>query len=962
MELTKNYIPTDVEAKWYHHWLSKGYFNSTPDEREPYTIVIPPPNVTGVLHMGHCLNNTIQDILIRRARMQGKNACWVPGTDHASIATEAKVVGMLRERGIAKSSLTRNEFLAYAWEWKEKYGGIILQQLKKLGCSLDWNRTSFTMDDDYYKAVIKVFIDLHGKGLIYRGKRMVNWDPESLTALSDEEVIFKEVDSKLYYVSYKLVNINTPTFGDEGGITVATTRPETILGDVAICVNPSDKRYTHLIGKQVMVPLINRIIPVIADEYVTTEFGTGALKITPAHDKNDNMLGIKHNLKAIDTLDVAGKFTCVELMNDHPSEQVLAYNGIDRFALRKIIVEDINNLGQIEKIEDYKGQVGTSERTGAVIEHKLSLQWFVDMQQFMRRNEESLSAVMTDNIKFHPAKAKNTYSHWLENIKDWCISRQLWWGQRIPAWYDAEGNVFVAATENEAIKQAIELRASKEEAVSHELLDSSKEDEKSSQLTAQSSQPALQITLTQDEDVLDTWFSSWLWPMEVFKGISQPENAEAAYYYPSTTLVTGQDIIFFWVARMIMAGYEFAGKAPFKDVYFTGMVRDKQGRKMSKQLGNSPDLLGLIDTYGADAVRFGIMVSSPAGNDLMFDESALEQGRNFNNKLWNALKLLKMWEGRQENAVSMELLAISKEATSDELRATSKKNAKSSQLTAHSSQLASEGSQLASNDFAMDWFNNRLQQVKQEVEGLMQQFKLSEALKSVYSLIWDDFCSWYLEWVKPGFEQPIETEVYNKTVVFFEELMQLLHPFMPFITEEIYHLLRPQTIDLCMVQYGKSSTLNEPVLQQGELLKQVISTLRDARNKNQVKPKDIIQLHIQTENKAAYNGIESIIARQVNAVSISFTGIVIDNTIVVTIEKDKFYIISERVLDTTNLKADLLKDLAHQQGFLISVLKKMSNEKFVQNAKPEVIALEQKKQADTQARIKTIEESLAAMK
>jgi valyl-tRNA synthetase len=855
----------------------------------------------------------------------------VPGTDHASIATEAKVVGMLRERGIAKSSLTRDEFLAYAWEWKEKYGGIILQQLKKLGCSLDWNRTSFTMDEDYYQAVIKVFIDLHSKGLIYRGKRMVNWDPESLTALSDEEVIFKDVDSKLYYVTYKL------TDGSGGGITVATTRPETILGDVAICVNPTDERYIHLIGKEVMVPIINRKIPIIADEYVTTDFGTGALKITPAHDKNDNMLGIKHNLKAIDTLDVAGKFTSAELMEDNPSELVLSYNGVDRFALRKKIVEDINSLGLIEKIEEYKGQVGTSERTGAVIEHKLSLQWFVDMQQFMRRNEETLSAVMTDAIEFHPAKAKNTYSHWLENIKDWCISRQLWWGQRIPAWYDAEGNVFVAATEEEAMELA--------KAASLELRATSKEDAHSSQLTANSSEL---ITLTQDEDVLDTWFSSWLWPMEVFKGISHPDNADASYYYPSTTLVTGQDIIFFWVARMIMAGYEFAGKAPFKDVYFTGMVRDKQGRKMSKQLGNSPDLLGLIDTYGADAVRFGIMVSSPAGNDLMFDESALEQGRNFNNKLWNALKLIKMWEGRQENAVSMELLATREEASSQ-------KNAESSQLTA-------QGSQLFTPDFAIEWFDNRLQQAKMEVDALMQQFRLSEALKTVYSLIWDDFCSWYLEWVKPGFEQPIETVVYNKTVSFFEALMELLHPFMPFISEEIYHLLRPQTIDLCMVQYGTSNPLNEPILQQGELLKKVISALRDARNKNQIKPKDIIQLHIQTENSAAYNGIENIIAKQVNAGSISFIATSVDNTIVVTIEKDKFYIESERQLDTTILKADLLKDLAHQQGFLISVAKKLGNEKFVQNAKPEVIALEQKKQADAEARIKTIEESLAAMK
>ncbi len=898
MELSKNYIPTEAEAKWYQHWLDKGYFNSTPDNREPYTIVIPPPNVTGVLHMGHCLNNTIQDILIRRARMQGKNACWVPGTDHASIATEAKVVAMLRERGIAKSSLTRDEFLSYAWEWKEKYGGIILQQLKKLGCSLDWNRTSFTMDEDYYKSVIKVFIDLYSKGLIYRGKRMVNWDPVSLTALSDEEVIFKEVDSKLYYVSYKFAD-------GSGSITVATTRPETILGDVAICVNPDDERYKNLIGKEVIVPAINRKIPIIADEYVTADFGTGALKITPAHDKNDNMLGIKHNLKAIDTLDINGKFTPFELMEENPSELILSYTKMDRFELRKKIVDDIGELNQIEKIEDYKGQVGTSERTGAIIEHKLSMQWFIDMQQFMQKNPETLQSVTDDTIQFHPAKLKNTYSHWLENIKDWCISRQLWWGQRIPAWYLRFDQYVVAENEQDAIakfKEKFDLVIS-------------------------------EGVLTQDEDVLDTWFSSWLWPMEVFKGISHPGNKEAEYYYPSTTLVTGQDIIFFWVARMIMAGYEYEGKPPFKDVYFTGMVRDKQGRKMSKQLGNSPDLLGLIDTYGADAVRFGIMVSSPAGNDLMFDESALEQGRNFNNKLWNALKLVKMWEGRQSSMVNGQLSMGT--------------NLDNSQLPIH--------------NFAIDWFSNRLNEVKTEVDGLMKQFRLSEALKTVYSLIWDDFCSWYLEWVKPGFEQPIEAAVYNKTVLFFEELMQLLHAFMPFVTEEIYHLLNEQKEDLCVKLFAATQVTDKTILQQGDLLKKVISALRDARNKNQVKPKDTIILHVQTAREAAYKAIENILSKQVNAVSIAYCSDTVANTIVVVVENDKFYIESEKQLDSETLKSDLLKDLAHQQNFLQSVIKKLSNEKFVQNAKPDVLALEQKKQADTVARINTIEESLAAL-
>ncbi|MFT3679084.1 MAG: valine--tRNA ligase [Ferruginibacter sp.] len=887
MELSKNFIPAETDAKWYQHWLDKGYFNSTPDDREPYTIVIPPPNVTGVLHMGHCLNNTIQDILIRRARMQGKNACWVPGTDHASIATEAKVVAMLRERGIAKSSLSRDEFLTYAWEWKEKYGGIILQQLKKLGCSLDWNRTSFTMDDDYYKSVIKVFIDLYGKGLIYRGKRMVNWDPASQTALSDEEVIFKDVDSKLYFVTYK--------FADDAskGITVATTRPETILGDVAICVHPEDERYKNFIGKKVIVPIINREIPVIADEYVTAEFGTGALKITPAHDKNDNMLGAKHNLKAIDTLDLVGRFSIEELLDDNPSEQVKNYVGTDRFVLRKKIAEDIAAIGQIEKIEDYKGQVGTSERTGAVIENKLSMQWFVDMKQFLEKNPQVLDDVMNDDIEFHPAKLKNTYRYWLENIKDWCISRQLWWGQRIPAWYDEAGNFYVAENEGAARQQAAA---------------------KNSSFDIRNSK------LSQDEDVLDTWFSSWLWPMEVFKGISNPGNKEAAYYYPSTTLVTGQDIIFFWVARMIMAGFEYEHKQPFKDVYFTGMVRDKQGRKMSKQLGNSPDLLGLIDTYGADAVRFGIMIASPAGNDLLFDESALEQGRNFNNKLWNALKLVKMWEGRQVDSGA-----------------------------------------LKEESFALNWFENRLNEVKTEVDGLMKQFRLSEALKTIYSLVWDDFCSWYLEWVKPGFEQPIEAAVYNKTVGFFEQLMQLLHPFMPFITEEIYHQLKEQDQDLCIVQYAETKTADNTVLQQGELLKKVITNLRDARNKNQIKPKESIQLHIQTNENANYAPINAIIAKQVNAAAIHFTGSTVANTIVVAVEKDKFYIEAEKQLDNTNLKTDLLKDLAHQQNFLQSVEKKLSNEKFVQNAKPEVLALEQKKKADAEARIKTIEESLAAL-
>lgn len=895
MELSRNYIPNEIEANWYEHWLAKGYFNSKPDNREAYTVVIPPPNVTGVLHMGHCLNNTIQDILIRKARMEGKNACWVPGTDHASIATEAKVVAMLRERGITKSSLTREEFLGYAWEWKEKYGGIILQQLKKLGCSLDWSRTSFTMDDAYYKAVIGIFIRLYNEGIIYRGLRMVNWDPVGKTALSDEEVIFKDINSKLYYVSYPLTD-------GSGKITVATTRPETILGDVAICVNPSDNRYTAFIGKEVIVPIINRKIPVIADEYVDAAFGTGALKVTPAHDKNDNELGKKHNLKALNTLDAEGKFTAEELAADNPSERVYSYNGIDRFILRKKIVEDIAALNQIEKIEDYQGQVGTSERTGAVIESRLSLQWFMDMKKFIGQNPETISAVANDQIRFHPAKLKNTYSYWMENIKDWCISRQLWWGQQIPAYYAPDGSFVVAKSKEAAVEQ---FKTQNKEVTIEELV--------------------------QDEDCLDTWFSSWLWPMEVFKGISNPNNPDFNYYYPTTTLVTGQDIIFFWVARMIMAGYAFKQEQPFKDVYFTGMVRDKQGRKMSKQLGNSPDLLGLIDQYGADATRFGIMIASPAGNDILFDESALEQGRNFNNKLWNALKLVKMWEARIEKVDAQPAMGNNKQ----------------------------ENSPLTTQDFAINWFEQRLNQVKWEVAEMMKQFRLSEALKTIYSLIWDDFCSWYLEWIKPGFEQSIHPTVYRKTIGYFEELMQLLHPFMPFITEEIYHLLQEQADDLCIKQTGSLSTADKKILEAGELLKQVISSLRDARNKSQIKPKEQIGLSIQTEQAAAYKAIENILIKQVNAESITYTSTAVPNSTVVAVEKDKFFISSEKQVDGDALKAELLKELDYQKKFLDSVLKKLGNERFVQNAKPEVVELERKKMSDAEARIKTIEDSLS---
>ncbi len=901
MELSKNFEPTAIEARWYEHWINKGYFKSTPDDREPYTIVIPPPNVTGVLHMGHCLNNSIQDILIRRARMMGKNACWVPGTDHASIATEAKVVGMLRERGITKSSLSRDEFLGYAWEWKEKYGGIILQQLKKLGCSLDWDRTSFTMDKDYYESVIKIFVALYEKGWIYRGKRMINWDVKAKTALSDEEVIRKETKQKLYFLKYPIVDDRPMKDGDHSGnglpsttnsIIIATVRPETIMGDTAICVHPDDERYKHLHGKFALVPLINRRILIIADDYVTMDFGTGALKVTPAHDMNDNQLGQKHQLEVVDIFNDDGTLATTAQI----------YIGLDRFEARKKIVVELEEKGYLVKTEDYTSEVGYSERTDAVVEPRLSLQWWVSMKDIAT---PALKAVMEEEIKFYPPKFKNLYRHWMENIKDWCISRQLWWGHRIPAWYDEEGNVYVAETEADARKLAAVQNLS---------------------FNIQHS------TLKQDEDCLDTWFSSWLWPFEVFKGFSDPGNKEVKYYYPTETLVTAPEIIFFWVARMVMAGFEYMGEKPFQRVYFTGIVRDKLGRKMSKSLGNSPDLLGLIDQYGADAVRFGIMISSPAGNDILFDESALEQGRNFNNKLWNALKLVKMWEFRQ--------LAPNADGSSG--------------------QIAISNGQLTKNAFAIEWFQNRLNEVRVEVDGMMEQFRLNEALKTIYSLIWDDFCSWYLEWVKPGFEQPISSDVYDCTVSFFEELMQMLHPFMPFVTEEIYHLLKTQQDDLCVKQFNPIQPVSKDVLVVGGLLKKVISAIRDAKNRKQVKPKDSFELLIQTSTPENYTPIKSILLKQVNAAGIRFTEDAPANSIVVAVEKDKFYLVTGKIMDTASLKDDLVKDLEHQKGFLAAVEKKLGNERFVQNAKPEVLKMEQKKKEDALARIRTLEESLAA--
>jgi valyl-tRNA synthetase len=891
MELSKNYIPDEIEKKWNEIWNSKQYFNSRPDARPAYTIVIPPPNVTGILHMGHTLNETVQDILARKARMSGYNVCWVPGSDHASIATETKVVNMLKERGIDKNKISREEFLKYAFEWKEKYGNIIYNQISRLGCSVDWNRVTFTMDDHYYKAVIKVFVDLYNKGLIYRGARMINWDTSAQTALSDEEVEYKDVTGKLYYIKYKLAPLDSSEIENHDDkevdfITIATQRPETIMGDVAICANPDDERYTIMKGRKVIVPLINKEIPVIFDDYVDKDFGTGILKITPAHDIHDFNIGLKYNLPVIDTLNNDGTI----------SEAGQIFVGEDRFTARKKIVAELKEKGLLIKEEEYATRLGYSQRSQSVVEPKISTQWFVKMKDL---SAPALKEVVSDNIQIHPKdKFTATYKYWLENVKDWCISRQLWWGQQIPAWYDEDGKVYVAETEEEARVQQSAI---------------------SNQQSAHSSQ------LTRDVDVLDTWFSSWLWPIEVFKGISKPDNEEINYYYPTSVLVTGQDIIFFWVARMIMAGMEYMKEKPFNDVYFTGMVRDKLGRKMSKSLGNSPDLLNLIDSYGADAVRFGIMISSPAGNDLLFDESSLEQGKFFNNKLWNALKLVKMWE---VNLLKVENIITSPTET---------------------------------NHFAINWFENRMAEVRIEVDVLMDQFKLSEALKIIYSLIWDDFCSWYLEWVKPEFGKSIEKEVYDKTILLFDDLLQLLHPFMPFITEEIYHLLKERKEDLTVKQFNKIPAIDNAVLISGTHLKELITAIRDARNKNNLKFKDPVSLWIETKDKSLYNPLNSILSRQVNVESINFGDKPEQTSLTLVVGKDTIYLQTEGKINITEQLEKLNKDLEYLNGFLISVDKKLSNDKFVQNAKPEVIKLERKKKDDAEIKIETIRQTIAGL-
>jgi valyl-tRNA synthetase len=895
LEIAKTYTPSEIEDKWYERWMEKGFFHSEPDDREPFTIVIPPPNVTGVLHLGHALNNTVQDILIRRARMQGKNACWVPGTDHASIATEAKVVAMLRERGIEKKGLSREEFLKYVWEWKEKYGGIILQQLKKLGASCDWERVAFTMDEDYYKAVIKVFIDLHNKGLIYRGTRMVNWDPKAQTALSDEEVNFKEVNSRLFYIQYEIQDSNTPNSLGGGynsipepsnpkseirnpkSITIATTRPETVLGDTAICVHPEDERYKKLIGKTAIVPLIGRSIPIIADEYVDKEFGTGALKVTPAHDKNDYELGKKHKLQSIDVFNPDGTISAAAQL----------YTGKDRFEARKLIVKELEEKGHLIKIEDIKNNVGYSERTDVVIEPRLSQQWFLKMKELAA---PALQAVESNDIKFHPVKYKNLYRHWMEGIHDWCISRQLWWGQRIPAWYNESGDYVVAATAEEAIK------------------------------LFQIQNPNTEISnIKQDEDVLDTWFSSWLWPEEVFKGVTDPGNAEMAYYYPTQVLVTAPEIIFFWVARMIMAGFEYENSKPFKHVYFTGIVRDKQGRKMSKSLGNSPDMLELIEKFGADSVRFGVLISSPAGNDLLYDEKQVEQGRNFSNKIWNAMRLVKGWEER-----------IDTSASSDEDKQ------------------------------AIEWFENRYNQVFAEIETYYKDFRVSDILTSIYKLIWDDFCAWYLELIKPSKDDLIAKITFDATIIFFERLMKLLHPFMPFVTEEIWHLLKERgENEFCInSQYPELKAVNNNLTTEAEKIFDLIMKIRAFRSEHNMSPKEAIELHIRSDNPKSYKSWEGKINRMANISSFQYIDMRIEGAKQIVIKSDEIYIPHTKELNIDEEKGRIEKELEYARGFLNSVNIKLSNERFVQNARPELLEKENAKKHDAESKIRALEESL----
>lgn len=874
VEIPAKYNPQDVEDKWYAYWLKHKFFKSTPDERPSYTIVIPPPNVTGVLHMGHMLNNTLQDVLTRRARMKGFNTCWVPGTDHASIATEAKVVQKLKAEGIDKRSLSRDEFLSHAWQWKEKHGGIILEQLKKLGASCDWDRTNFTMDPEYSRSVIKVFVDLYNKGKVYRGVRMVNWDPQAKTTVSDEEVLYREVRSKLYYVRYKIEGT-----ADEW-VTIATTRPETILGDSAVCINPTDERYTHLKGKRVIVPLVGRVVPLVFDEYVDKEFGTGCLKITPAHDINDYMLGQKYNLEVIDIFNDDGTLNTAAQL----------YVGHDRFKVRELIVPDLEAAGNLVKVEDYTNKVGFSERTDAVIEPRISMQWFLAMKEV---SQPALDAVVNDDIVLYPAKFKNTYRHWMENVKDWCISRQLWWGHRIPAYYLPNSNEFVVAeTDAEALEAA----------------------------RKKTNNPALQLTdLRQDEDVLDTWFSSWLWPISVFDGINNPRNKEISYYYPTSVLVTAPEILFFWVARMIIAGYEYEKQLPFKDVYLTGIVRDKQGRKMSKSLGNSPDCLELMDKYGADGVRVGMLLCSAAGNDLMFDEALTEQGRNFANKIWNAFRLVQGWQVDE---------------------------------AAPQPQAARQ---------AIAWFNNQLQSNIATLDEQYDQYRISEALMTIYKLFWDEFSSWYLESVKPEYGKPMDGTTYQATITFFEQLLKLLHPFMPFITEEIWHYLgqRAEGDSLCVAQVPSATAFDASLLVEFESVKQLIAEIRTVRKDKNIAFKEAIELQVKGDLPEAFM---AVVQKLTNISAISKVQQQPQGAASFRIGTTECYIPLGDKMNVAEEIAKIEKELDYQRGFLASVEKKLSNETFVSKAPEQVLALERKKKADAEEKIALLTAQLGEFK
>ena len=871
MAIAAKYDPSKIEEKWYKYWMDNKFFSAKPNpDKEPYTVVIPPPNVTGVLHMGHMLNNTIQDILVRKARMEGKNACWVPGTDHASIATETKVVNKLKEDGIDKKDLSREDFMKHAWEWKDKYGGIILDQLKKLGASCDWDRERFTMEDSMSESVIDAFVRLYEKGYMYRGVRMVNWDPKGLTALSDEEVNHKEVNSKLFYIKYKIV-------GEDTTLTIATTRPETILGDSAICINPNDTRYTHLHGKKAIVPIVNREVPIILDEYVDIEFGTGCLKVTPAHDINDYELGIKHNLEVIDVINDNGTI----------SEKGQFYIGENRFVVRKKIVKQLEEIGQFVEVEEIKNKIGYSERTNEVIEPKLSTQWFCKMTELAA---PALENVMNDNIRIHPPKFKNMYRSWMENVKDWCVSRQLWWGQQIPAYYLPNGEYVVARTAEEAYQKALTIDSSLK-----------RED------------------LKQDEDVLDTWFSSWLWPMSVFDGVTNPESEDYKYFYSTNDLVTGFDIIFFWVARMIMAGYEFGGKLPFKNVYITGMVRDPKGRKMSKSLGNSPDPIELMNKYSADGVRTGMLFSAPAGNDLLFDEKLCEQGRNFTTKVWNAFRLVKGWEvveGKNDN-----------------------------------------------NTLSIDWMNARIDQVLVQIEDDFSKYRISDALMAVYKLVYDDFCGLFLELVKPDYQKPIDKGTYDEILAIFEKVLKVLHPFMPFITEELWHELEERAAEDCLIvaEWPKSNTAEGTILADFDIIREAIVGVRNIRNTKQLGNNKPVALKIKTSNEGLYKKYGFQLSRLANLSSIEFTNEKIENGVSFVIKGDELSVPLEGLVDEADNKAELEKELAYTKGFLVSVSKKLSNERFVAGAPEQVVANEKRKMADAEAKIKALEESLAAM-